>query len=583
MTATQMAVTETESVAVEVARDGARRTARDVLLRCWLRETGVAVPAPGRVAVPLPATASRLDVDVVERRPTGAHVLGAVTTSDGDPVGLEGLVDLLSREAAARTGRADHAEARDRLLESARRMAQYAAGRAAEDAVPDLPRWLLAEQDLLTGHPWHPMTKSRDGLDDALDARFSPEARGSFAVHWFAAAPEVAAHDGAGVDVPALMRRLAGPAARQAPDGWLLVPAHPWQAVDLRHRPAAADLLDAGVLRDLGPAGGAWWATSSLRTVARPDAEVMLKLSMGLRVTNSRRENTRGEGRLAVHTARLVDAGLGSALAAAHPAFDIVADRAWAGVGPDDPGGSGGLSGVGLETVVREAPFTADADIRCAGALLDPRPDLARPAVAAAVARAAEAHGLSLEDGARLWWTRYLDVVVAPVLWLHGTWGIGLEAHLQNTLVQLSPDGLPVRGFYRDNQGWYAAESALPRLRTLLPSVGEDAPLVFHDALVTERVAYYVGVNHVLGVVAALAAACGLPEEPLLRILGRHLRSHRAGARPSPVATLLLEADTLPTKANLLTGVDGRDEVASPVETQSVYVDVPNPLREVLP
>jgi siderophore synthetase component len=34
-------------------------------------------------------------------------------------------------------------------------------------------------------------------------------------------------------------------------------------------------------------------------------------------------------------------------------------------------------------------------------------------------------------------------------------------------------------------------------------------------------------------------------------------------------------------KANLLTGVDGRDELDGPVQTQSVYVDVPNPLKEV--
>lgn len=569
-----MTVLGSAAVPAEVALVDASRTARDVLVRCWLRETGVGVPAAGSVAVELPAIGEMLDVEVLERRPSGAHVLGRVAGLDGDPVGLETLVDLLSREAAARTGRADHIEARDRLLESARRLEGYAVGRAVEDATPDLPRWLLAEQDLLTGHPWHPMTKSRDGLDDALDAQYSPEARGRFAVHWYAAAPEVAAFDGAGLDVPALMRGLAGPAAAQARESWLLVPAHPWQAADLRNRPAAAELLDRGLLREVGPAGGTWWATSSLRTVARPDAEVMLKLSMGLRVTNSRRENTRGEGLLAVHTARLVDAGLGASLAAAHPAFGIIADRGWLGVDGDGP--------VGLETVLREAPFAPDADIRCAGALLDPRPDLTRPVVADAVARAATVYGLSLEDAAQMWAARYLDVVVEPVLWLHGTWGVGLEAHLQNTLVQLSADGLPERGFYRDNQGWYAAESAVPRLRELLPTVGEDAPLVFADDLVTERVAYYVGVNHLLGLVAAVAASCRMAEEPLLRVLAGKLRAHVAGPLPSPAGALLLEADTLPAKANLLTGVDGRDEVDSPVENQSVYVDVPNPVREVL-
>ena len=568
-----MTVTEQVAVPSEVARADASRIARDVLLRCWLRETGAEV-GPGSVVLDLPAAGTRLDVRVTDRVPTGAHELGAVTHVDGTDVGLEELVDLLTREAAARTGSGDHLEARARILESVRRAEGYATARVQEDTPPELPRWLLGEQDLLSGHPWHPMTKSRDGLADELDARFAPEARGSFAVHWLAAAPEVAAWDGAGVDVPALMRRLAGAVAADVPGDWLLVPAHPWQAADLRHRPAAAALLEQGLLRDLGPSGAPWWATSSLRTVGRPDSEVMLKLSMGLRVTNSRRENTRAEGHLAVHTARLVDAGLGRALSATHPAFGLVLDRGWLGVD--------GIGPVGLETVLRDVPFAPDHDVQCAGSLLDPRPDLARPPVADAVARAARVLGLPPEDAAEHWFGRYLDVVVEPLLWLHGTWGIGLEAHLQNVLVGLDADGLPAHGWYRDNQGWYAAASKVDRLAVLFPEVGRDAPLVFADELVVDRVAYYVGVNHVLGVVAAVASACGLPEERLLRVLAARLRTHLAGPQASSVAALLLEAETLPTKANLLTGVDGRDEVESPVETQSVYVDVPNPLREVV-
>lgn len=571
-----MTVVDRVPVPAEVARSGAARIARDVLVRCWLRETGTRVTAPGPLSVDLPAAGTTLVVRVLEPSPTGAHAIGSVTRPGGSVVAHDDLVDLLTREAAARTGRTDHTEARDRILESARRLEGYALARALEDTEPELPQWLLGEQDLLSGHPWHPMTKSRDGLADDLDAQYAPEARGSFRVHWYAAAPEVAAYGGTGRDVPALMRELAGPVAADVPEGWLLVPAHPWQAADLRNRPAAADLLDRRLLRDLGPAGAPWWSTSSLRTVGRPGADVMLKLSMGLRVTNSRRENTRGEGLLAAHTAELVDAGLGAALAEAHPAFGLVLDRGWLGVDPDEVAGP-----VGLETVVREAPFADDEDVRCAGSLFDPRPDLARPPVADAVSRAATAHGLSDEAAARLWLGRYLAVVVEPLLWLHGTWGIGLEAHLQNVLVDLDADGLPARGWYRDNQGWYAAASSVEQLSAMLPSVGLDAPLVFADDLVVDRVAYYLGVNHVLGAIAALASACGVSERPLLDVLADALHNHLAGPDPSPVASLLLEADTLPTKANLLTGVDGRDEVAAPVETQSVYVAIPNPLREV--
>lgn len=547
--------------------------ARQVLLRCWLRETCQDVTTEGTVGVPLSGSGRALRVQVLRRSPTGAHRLGEVGDEHGHSLDLAEVADRLAREAACLAGLdAAHAEdARSRVVESAARLEGYAARRAAETAVPDLPRWLRSEQDLLTGHPWHPMTKSRDGLDEASDLRFAPETRGHFAVHWFAAAPEVAAWDGVGTDVPALMRTLAGPAAQLAPPGHLLVPAHPWQAADLPSRPAAAELLERGLLRDLGPAGQPWWATSSLRTVARPGAKVMLKLSLGLRITNSRRENTRAEGRLAVRTARLVHAGLGNALAAAHPHFALVLDPGWLGVeGP-----------VGLETVLRDVPFADQDDIACAGALVDPRPDLPRPPVAVLVDRVATACGCTAREAALLWFRRWLEAVAEPLLWLHGTWGIGLEAHLQNVLVGLDADGLPRRGWYRDNQGWYAAASKVAALERLLPGVGEDVPLVYDDDLVTDRVAYYLGVNHLFGVAAAVAAATPVPEEELLRVLADMLRVHARRPHPSPVAALLLDAATLSVKANLLTGVDGRDEVDAPVEAQSVYVDLPNPLREV--
>lgn len=570
-----MSTVQVASTPGEIARVRAARLASDVLVRCWLRETQQPVNGSGLLEVELPATGERIGVEVLAVSPTGAHVLGSVLDRTRQPLALPALADLLTREAAARAG-GDATDALDRVVESARRLEGYAARRAEEAGVPDLPRWLLAEQDLVSGHPWHPMTKSRDGIAEELDALYSPEVRGRFAVHWFAASPEVAACEAAGRDVPALLRRLAGPLALGLGEGWLPVPAHPWQASDLYRRPAAVSLLEAGLLRDLGPGGAPWWATSSLRTVGRPGEDVMLKLSMGLRVTNSRRENTRAEGLLAVHTAELVDAGLGQALAAAHPRFGLVLDRGWVGVDSAEVAGE-----VGLETVLREVPFDPSADVRCAGALLDPRPDLDRPPVAEAVGRTARRHELGPVEAAELWFRRWIQVVVEPVLWLHGTWGIGLEAHLQNVLVELGEDGLPCHGWYRDNQGWYAAASAVPRLAALLPGIGRDAPLVYDDQLVVDRVAYYVGVNHVLGLVAAVAAATGVPEQRLLTVLAAELDAHLDRSHPSAVAHLLRRSPTLPSKANLLTGVDGRDEVLAPVETQSLYVPIPNPLCEV--
>jgi siderophore synthetase component len=557
----------------------ARHVALEVLLRCWLRETGQPVVAAGAHRIDLPACGTAVVVEVARRSPTGAHAVAGCTTLDGRSLDVEELAALVTREAAALVGvGADRAaDARHRITESARRAAGYAADATRRPSDPEAGetpgRWLAAEQDLVAGHPWHPMTKSHGDLSDEEDRRYAPEARGRFRLHWFAASPQVLAHDSTGADVPALLRRLAG--ALPLPTGTVPVPAHPWQAAHLRGRPEVRRLLADGALCDLGPAGPCWWATSSLRTVARPDTEVMLKLSLGLRVTNSRRENLRSELALAVRTAGLVEAGLGAALTAAHPGFRILRDHAWVGVdGAEGP--------VGLDTVVREQPFSPQDDVWCAGALVDARPDVGEPVAARRIRALAVRRGLPLHEVADLWFRRWLSAVADPLLWLHGSFGIGLEAHLQNVLVGLDEDGLPVRGWYRDNQGWYAAASAVPRLERLVPGVGSGVPLVYDDDLVTERLVYYLAVNHLFGITAALAGAGVADEEHLLRVLAQHLADHARGPAPSRVAETLLTAPTLPVKANLLTGVDGRDELSGSVEGQSVYVPVPNPLREVL-
>ncbi|MEX2291481.1 MAG: IucA/IucC family protein [Mycobacteriales bacterium] len=545
-----------------------------VLLRCWLRETGVAVGGPGLLQLPLPATGRALVLDVLRRSPTGQHDLGQVTRPDGGGLDLPDVARLLLEEAAARAGLpAVHAEAAvARVLDSARRTARYAAARAAAPDPPaGLPRWLAAEQDLLAGHPFHPMAKSREELPDAEDDLLAPELRGHFPLHWYAAREGVVASGSAGLDVGALLRELAGDV--RVPAGFVPVPAHPWQAARLSSRPAAAALLDAGDLLDLGPGGAPWWPTSSVRTVGRPGAAVMLKLSLGLRVTNSRRDNLRSELTLGTRTARLVDAGVGRALAATHPGFTLVRDPAWVGVDGHGP--------VGLDTVVRDVPFDARDDIACAGALVDARPDRGRPVVVDLVERLATRRELSRPAATLSWYRGFLAAVATPLLWLHGEHGLGLEAHLQNLLVGLDADGRPDRGWYRDNQGWYLAASHEARAQALLPGVGDGVSLVFDDALVTDRVVYYLGVNTLLGVAGALSAAGLAEEHDLLRVLADTLRAHLRTPRPSPAAAVLLDADHLRVKANLLTGVDGRDELDGPVTTQSVYVAMPNPLREL--
>ncbi|NEE24044.1 iron transporter, partial [Streptomyces sp. SID7982] len=476
----------------------------------------------------------------------------------------------------------------ERVGDSARRTAVFLADRRTRTGrQPD--RFLAGEQSLVLGHPLHPTPKSREGLTEAEARAYSPELGGSFPLHWLAVDRSVLAQDSAwyesGAAVPAerLTARLAGPGLR-LPEGSAALPVHPWQIDELRRRPEAAALLDAGALRDLGPHGEPWHPTSSVRTVYRPHAPAMLKLSLGLRITNSRRENLRKELARGAEVHRLLRTGLAARWQAAHPGFDIVRDPAWLAVdGPD------GTPVAGLDLVIRDNPFTPEDDVTCVAGLVSPRPTpdtrhggglAMRSRLGELVTGIARRTGLTRGAVSAEWFTRYLQQVVAPVLWLDGHAGIALEAHQQNTLVLLDTDGWPAGGRYRDNQGYYFRTSHRDTLQARLPGAGEASDTFVADAVTDERFAYYLGINNILGLIGAFGSQRLADERLLLTVLRRFLTAEAAAPGPvSPLPGLLLDSPTLRCKANLMTRLHGLDELVGPVDTQSVYVTIANPLH----
>ncbi|WP_328929149.1 hypothetical protein OG429_34360 [Streptomyces sp. NBC_00190] len=572
------------------ARGAAEHAHIEALLRCWLLETGTPVTA-GPLRIELPASGLALVTEVTHRSPTGWHRFAPVRLEGpGGPLGASAdpvtAVALLSTEAAvrgaARPGGVPAGEVADlveRTAESVRRVASFLSDRRAHPQPPaGTDGFLDSEQALLLGHLNHPAPKSRDGISDNDAAAFSPELRGSFRLHWFAADESVVSHDAVdkapslgGQDTVALLADLAG---RRLDDGRVLVPAHPWQARDLLHRPRTAALIASGALEPLGELGPEWWPTSSVRTVYRPDTDVMLKLSLGLRLTNSRRESTRTELRRGLEINRLLDAGYADGTFHAHPGFAITRDPAWLAV--DEPGRPDGPEVTGLDVAVREVP-RGIADLRCLVGLVAPRPGLGRSRLGELVS--------GLGPGAAEQWTAdYTDQVLVPMLHLYAATGIGLEAHQQNTLVRLDGRGRVTGGTFRDNQGYYLAASYLPGLLGRLGAASSTLAVV-DDALVDDRLSYYLLRNQALSVIGCLAVDGLGDERELLAVLAGRLRAAlpalvAAGPDGDRLARRWLEADTLPCKGNLLTRLHGIDEVLAPLDAQSVYLDAPNPLQE---
>ncbi|MEU0085815.1 IucA/IucC family protein [Streptomyces sp. NPDC006274] len=563
------------------ARRAADTATVENLLRCWVRENDLARPDGPTLRILLAASGTALLVPVHYWSATGWHRFGSPA--------LEGSPDEAARAdavtVAALLGReSGHGEGSDlvaRVADSARRTADFITDRRRRPtAPPEADLFLTAEQSLLLGHPLHPTPKSREGLSESEARSYSPELYGSFPLHWMAVDKSVLAAEsawteqGRAITAGQLTSRLAGDLPR--PDNSVALPLHPWQARDIRQRAAVSTLLDAGLLHDLGPHGDLWYPTSSVRTVHRPGAPAMLKLSLGLRITNSCRENLRKELHRGVEVHRLLRAGLAEQWRAAHPRFDIVRDPAWLAVDTPDAGPVHGL-----DVMIRHNPFGPGDDAVCIAALTTPRPWPGRAGMrsrlAVTVERLAARTGRPLTAVAAEWFLRYLDQVVRPVLWLDATAGIALEAHQQNTIVLLDPDGWPTGGRYRDNQGYYFRESHRERLEARLPGIGADSDTFVSDDVTDERFAYYLAINNVLGLIGAFGAQRLADERVLLAAFRQFLAS--AAGMGSPLPGQLLETPTLRCKANLLTRLHGLDELVGPVDTQSVYVTIANPLR----
>ncbi|MFE9333388.1 IucA/IucC family protein [Streptomyces sp. NPDC006925] len=592
-------------------RAAADAAAVENLLRCWVRETAPEAPRDGVLRIPLSASGTALLIPVRHWSPVGWHRF--------DPPHLEGAPDaaaplqavavaaLIGREAAhpdrdpgsagevaEGAGAAENAALVGRVADSVQRTARFLADRRDHPAPPPgTGPFLDGEQALLFGHPLHPTPKSREGLSDAEEGAYSPELRGSFPLHWMAVHRSVLAGDSAWTDrgkpvpVTQLALRLSGRAlAGRLPEECVPVPLHPWQAREVQHSRVVRALLDVGLLHDLGRTGESWSPTSSVRTVFRADSSAMLKLSVGLRITNSRRENLRKELLRGVEMHRLLRGGLGRAWRAAHPCFDIVRDPAWLGV---DVPGEGRVPG--FDTVVRHNPFGAGEDAVCVAGLTAPVPAphaSGNPGSSSALLSrlGAVVHALARRTRrpvgavAAEWFLRYLDTVVGPILWLDAHGGIALEAHQQNTLVLLDAHGWPTGGRYRDNQGYYFRTSHRDALTRQLPGLqlGVESDTFVADDVTDERFAYYLGINNILGLIGAFGAQQLADETVLLAALRRFLQDAARQDPASPLPALLLDSPTLRCKANLLTRLHGMDELVGPVDTQSVYVTLDNPL-----
>ncbi|WP_438483852.1 IucA/IucC family protein [Streptomyces sp. S186] len=530
------------------------------LLNCLVREVSgperQVTVADGHLLVRLPRRGVLLRVALRRLSLIGAHRFsGPPERREGaawSPLGSAALAELIRAELTLRTG-ADNEEFTAQVAASRATVGTVLQARRAHRPPPDA--YLASEQSLVYGHRFHPTPKSRSG-DPREWLEYGPETGSRFALRYLAVPPELLCAEG---DSGAL--DTLGPGR----PGHLVLPVHPWQYRMLSGHRGLRAALARGDVHDLGSCGPPVAPTASVRTVYEPAADVFLKFSLNVRLTNCVRKNSAYElaGAVVLHG---VVQPVFAALRARYPGCGMLGEPGYRSLDLD---GSRDLH-EGFGVIVREG----------FGRHLPPA---VTPLLAAAVAdeypnSPAHVSRLLARRGSDplAWWDAYLGLLLPPVLAAYFEHGVVLEPHLQNVVVGVRADGMPAHVLFRDLEG---TKLVPERHHRTLAALDEETsgPLTYSAARGWDRVAYCLLVNHVAEMVSALADTAPALEASLWGLVHDHIAAYAADAGNPPRLRALLSGVPLPAKANLLL------RWARQADRHATYVPLPSPLSDDFP
>ena len=493
------------------------------------------------------------------------------------------MVSLLLEELVQQSeGHVDAASLVERWIQSRDALQQFLNIRAEDfDALVQVEQGFIeSEQALILGHSMHPAPKSRTGFVHEDWQKYSPEACGQTQLHYWLVAPEYIA-EGTALE-QAFSIQLKQEIKWHLSESELetlaayahykLLPLHPWQARYLQSKVWFKSLKAKLKIIDLGEKAWIFSPTTSVRTLASFNAPWMLKPSLSVMITNSIRVNLAKECHRGEMTHRLWHSELGQSILKQCPTLKAVNDPAWIAIQLDGE--------IIDETIciVRDQPFIPEQQVTCIASLCQDHPVEERNRFNALFDQIASQQ--KLNDKAQIahdWFKTFLNISLSPLMYVYHRYGMAFESHQQNVLVELK-DGWPQWLWLRDNQGFYYIEELADEILQQFPELNDKAHAVGSKAFVDERFSYYFFGNTLFGIINAIGATGFVSEQDLLSVLQQHLFDLLKQYPESSLIQSLLYQPTLPYKGNLLTRLYELDELIAPVENQSVYIQLANPL-----
>ena len=440
--------------------------------------------------------------------------------------------------------------------------------------------FIETEQALILGHSMHPAPKSRTGFVHEDWFKFSPEFKGKTALHYWLVSDEFIAENSA-LDLPIsaqLKTKIkwylneAEIELLETYSTFKLLPLHPWQARYLQTKDWYSQLKSKNKLIDFGEKAWQLSPTTSVRTLASFEAPWMFKPSLSVMITNSIRVNLVKECHRGEMTHRLWNSQLGKDILNNCPTLKAVNDPAWMALKIDD--------NIVNETICifREQPFSKNQQVTCIASLCQDHPTQNLNRFNLLFQQISQIKPQqTFENIALNWFKQFLDISLKPLMYLYHQYGMAFESHQQNVLLELD-QALPRNLWLRDNQGFYYIEEYATEILRHFPELNDKAHAVGSKEFVDERFSYYFFGNTLFGIINAIGATEYATEQQLLEVLKNQLLKLLEIYPESSLIQGLLYESTLPYKGNLLTRLYELDELTAPVEQQSIYVQLPNPL-----
>ncbi|MGL4521425.1 MAG: IucA/IucC family protein [Bacilli bacterium] len=418
-----------------------------------------------------------------------------------------------------------------------------------------------SEQNIVFGHWFHPIAKSNFGFQTWHSA-YKATGKQRFKLYYFQVEKELLKERH--VDEGNCLEDML-PLCREEiseREGMKIVALHPVQAEWLMQQKDVKKLLESEAIVALGLRGEYVYPTSSVRTVCCVEGTRMYKFSLPVKLTNSVRMIKKYELDAGIEVGKLLRS-VADDKVFSH--FIFIEDSSYASIPSIE----------GFELIVRQNPIHNDDATMAVVALL--HQDLDRNnALKAFIEEQVILSGDSIAVVAKRWFTMYLQRMIGPILYLYDTYGIALEAHMQNCLITL--DSIDCTCFFRDNQGYYLSESAKKSFVAKNPNLHRLQQLFYPDEIIQKRLTYYLFYNQCFAVVQIIAEMCEVEESDILKLVNDFLEQQNFHNENRGIAfrKYILYQTTHLVKANLLSTMLQMDELTAAGEAIE-FVNIPNP------